>query len=215
MEIQEINSRYSELSNSDCCLSCGSAIDHSKAQAGEKCVDLGSGRGNDVLRLAEMVGETGFVYGIDFADGMLEKARKNAAKFNVKNVSFIKSELEDIDIPSGSIDLVISNCTINHAKDKRKVWKEIFRILNPNGRFVVSDIYSMEEVPAEYKNDPVAISECWAGAVTRREYLETVIGTGFKGCDIIEESNPYEKGKIKVSSLTIIGSKKSTCSCCH
>ena len=215
MEIQEINNRYSELSNSDCCLSCGSAIDHSKAVIGETCVDIGSGRGNDVLRLAEMVGDTGFVYGIDFADGMLEKARKTAEKFNVKNVSFIKSELEKIDLPDASVDLVISNCTINHAKDKRKVWREIFRILNANGRFVVSDIYSMEEVPEEFKNDPVAIAECWAGAVTRREYLETLIGTGFKGVDIVEESNPYDKGKISVASITFIGSKKSTCSCCH
>jgi SAM-dependent methyltransferase len=215
MSIQKINERYTELSNSDCCLSCGNAIDYSKAQIGEICADLGSGRGNDVLRLAELVGETGFVYGIDFADGMLEKAKKNAEKFNVKNVSFIKSQLEKIELPDSSIDLVISNCTINHAKDKRKVWREIFRILKPDGRFVVSDIYSMEEVPEEFKTDPVAIAECWAGAITRKEYLETLIGTGFKGLDIIEESNPYDKGKIKIASITILGSKKSTCSCCN
>ena len=69
-------------------------------------------------------------------------------------------------------DIVISNCTINHSSDKQAVWNEIFRILKRGGRFVVSDIYSSAPVPEEYRNDPVAVSECWAGSVTRSEYLE-------------------------------------------
>ena len=94
MAIKEINNRYSELAESTCCLSCGGAINYAGAKTGEVCVDLGSGRGTDVLRMAESVGETGFVYGIDISDGMLEKARRTAEKFGISNVRFVKCELE-------------------------------------------------------------------------------------------------------------------------
>jgi len=174
------------------------------------CVDLGSGRGTDVLRLAETVGEEGFAYGVDVSDGMLKKAEKNAAKLGIKNVKFIKSELEDIKIASETANLVISNCTINHAQDKLKVWSEIERILKNSGRFVVSDIYSTSEVPEEYRNDPQAVAECWAGSTTKQEYLDTLLEVGFKDIEIIEESAPYPKGKIEVASFTIAGRKK----CC-
>ncbi|MCK5103029.1 MAG: methyltransferase domain-containing protein, partial [Cyclobacteriaceae bacterium] len=177
---------------------------------GEVCVDLGSGRGTDVLRLAEEVGEDGFAFGIDVSDGMLKKAEKNAAKLGVTNVKFIKSKLEDIKIQSDTANLVISNCTINHADDKYRVWSEIERILKKSGRFVVSDIYSIGEVSDEYRNDPQAVAECWAGATTKQEYLDTLVKVGFKDIEIIEESAPYEKGKIEVVSFTIAGKKK----CC-
>ncbi|MCK5206868.1 MAG: methyltransferase domain-containing protein [Cyclobacteriaceae bacterium] len=210
MDTEQIQIRYSELAEDTCCLSCGSAIDYSKAKPGEVCVDLGSGRGTDVLRLAEEVGEDGFAFGIDVSDGMLKKAEKNAAKLGVTNVKFIKSKLEDIKIQSDTANLVISNCTINHSDDKYRVWSEIERILKKSGRFVVSDIYSIGEVPDEYRNDPQAVAECWAGATTKQEYLDTLIKVGFKDIEIIEESAPYEKGKIEVVSFTIAGKKK----CC-
>ncbi|OGI07417.1 MAG: hypothetical protein A2Y40_03120 [Candidatus Margulisbacteria bacterium GWF2_35_9] len=210
--IESINERYSELAESSCCLSCGGAINYSEAITGEVCVDLGSGRGLEVLRLAEQVGETGFAYGIDVSDGMLSKARKTADKMGIKNVKFIKTELESIPLEENTVDLVISNCTINHASNKVAVWSEIYRILKPNGRFVVSDIYSLEKVPPEYANDPVAVAECWAGSVTKEVYLNTLNFVGFKNIKIIEDSKPYDKGKIKVSSFTISGSKKECCS---
>jgi ubiquinone/menaquinone biosynthesis C-methylase UbiE len=214
MSLIEINNRYSVLAESTCCLSCGGAINYAEPLTGEVCVDLGSGRGTDVMRMAESVGETGFVYGIDISDGMLEKARKNAEKFNVTNVSFVKSELEKLELPDVTADLVISNCTINHAADKQAVWNEIYRILKKGGRFVVSDIYSTAPVPAEFKNDPVAIAECWAGSVTREEYLKQLELAGFSSVTIIEESAPYDKGKIKVASWTIAAKKPSgKCGC--
>ncbi|MFA6401908.1 MAG: methyltransferase domain-containing protein [Salinivirgaceae bacterium] len=214
MSLIEINNRYSVLAESTCCLSCGGAINYAEPLTGEVCVDLGSGRGTDVMRMAESVGETGFVYGIDISDGMLEKARKNAEKFNVTNVSFVKSELEKLELPDVTADLVISNCTINHAADKQAVWNEIYRILKKGGRFVVSDIYSTAPVPAEFKNDPVAIAECWAGSVTREEYLKQLELAGFSSVTIIEESAHYDKGKIKVASWTIAAKKPSgKCGC--
>lgn len=212
MNTEQIQIRYSVLAGDDnCCLSCGGAIKYSKAQPGETCVDLGSGKGTDVLRLAEEVGKTGFVFGIDVSDGMLKKAQKNADKLGVSNVKFLKSELEDIKVDSDSVNLVISNCTINHASDKYKVWREVERILKKSGRFVVSDIYSIGEVPEEYREDPEAVAECWAGAITKQDYLDTLKKAGFKDIEIIEESSPYAKGKIKVVSFTIAGKKK----CCN
>jgi ubiquinone/menaquinone biosynthesis C-methylase UbiE len=205
-----INKRYSKLAGSRCCLSCGAALGHCAPKAGEVGVDLGSGRGNDVLRIAEIVGEHGFAYGVDIADGMLESARLKAERLGVNNAEFVKSELEDIDLDDETADFVISNCTINHARDKHAVWNEIYRILKHGGRFVVSDIYATDEVPEKYRNDPVAVAECWAGAVTRDEYLETVVHTGFEHVEIIEESLPYEKGQVKVASFTLAGKKPAT-----
>jgi len=214
MKYDEINIRYSELADTTCCLSCGGALNYSEARPGEVCVDLGSGRGTDVIRLAETVGIGGFVYGIDISEGMIKKAQSTAERLGVRNVSFLQCSLEKIDIADNIANLVISNCTINHASDKQAVWNEIFRILKKGGKFVVSDIYAIDPIPDEYKNDPVAISECWAGSVTRNEYLEQLSYAGFKSIRIIEESAPYDKGKTKVSSWTVAGEKPSDkCSC--
>ena len=208
-----INIRYSELAETSCCLSCGGAVNHSKAAAGEVCVDLGSGRGTDAIRLAEEVGSEGFVYGLDLSDGMIGKAEKTAARLGVKNVKFIQTDLEKMPLDDASADLVISNCVINHAENKQNVWNEVHRILKAGGRFVVSDIYSSAPVPEEYKNDPEAVAECWAGSVTRDEYLKQLETAGFSSVEILEESNPYPKGKIEVSSWTILGYKAGCCCC--
>jgi len=214
MEIKEINNRYSGLAETECCLSCGGAINYAEPKPGELCVDLGSGRGTDVLRMAESVGVTGFVYGIDISDGMLEKARRNAEKFGVTNVSFVRSELEKLELPDEVANLVISNCTLNHASDKQAVWNEIYRILKKGGKFVISDIYATTPIAEEYKNDPVAVAECWAGSVTRAEYMQQLEKAGFASIEIIEESAPYAKGNAEVASFTIAG-KKETCGCGH
>jgi arsenite methyltransferase len=209
MSFTEISKRYSELVESTCCLSCGGASNYAEVRPGEVCVDLGSGRGTDVLRLAEDVGAAGFVYGIDISDGMIQKAKSTAGRLGIKNVDFIQCDLEKIRLDDGIADLVISNCTINHASDKQAVWNEVFRILKKGGRFVVSDIYATVPVPEEYRNDPVAIAECWAGSVTRSEYLGQLAGAGFSSIRIIEESASYEKGRAMVASWTIAGVKPS------
>ncbi len=207
METDAINARYTQLSETSCCLSCGGAINHAKPLLDEVCVDLGSGRGNDVIRLAEQVGEQGFVYGIDISDGMIAKAKANLAKFDVENAEILKAELEKLPLLNESVNLVISNCTINHAKDKQAVWNEINRILKVGGRFVVSDIYATTPIADEYRNDPDANAECWAGAVTKDEYLTMLETAGFKNLMVYEESAPYEKGKAEVASWTIEGKK--------
>lgn len=210
MNYTEINKRYNILAESTCCLSCGGAIEYAEAHLGEVCVDLGSGRGTDVMRLAELVGTDGFVFGIDISEGMIKKSEETASRIGINNVEFIKSTLEKVNLESNIADLIISNCTINHATDKQAVWNEIFRILKNGGRFVVSDIYASNVIPDEYRNDPVSISECWAGSVTRDEYLHQLASAGFIAIRIIEESKPYEKGKAMVASWTLYGEKSLT-----
>ena len=129
MNTIEIERRYSGLSEQECCLSCGGALDLSQPQPGETCIDLGCGKGTDLIRLREAVGEQGLVYGIDISEGMLAKARKNIEKFGYANVRLVRSELEQLQLDSGVANLVVSNCTINHASNKRAVWSEIKRVL--------------------------------------------------------------------------------------
>ena len=214
MSNEAINQRYTLLSEDTCCLSCGGAVFHAKAQAEDVCVDLGSGRGNDVMRLAETVGPKGYVYGIDLSEGMVAKAKANLEKFSVENATILKAELEHLPLGDEAADLVISNCTINHSADKQAVWNEVYRILRTGGRFVVSDIYATEPIPDEYRNDPEAVAECWAGSVTKPEYLQMLTKAGFKEIRILEESKPYAKGKAEVCSFTISGVKRNLSCCC-
>jgi ubiquinone/menaquinone biosynthesis C-methylase UbiE len=202
-----IETRYGALAETSCCLSCGTAIRHVTALPGQVCADLGSGRGTDVLRLAELVGPEGHAYGLDISDGMLEKAKKTAIKLGVTNTTFLKAELEALPIQDETVDWVTSNCVLNHVSDKLKVWKEITRILKPDGHFVVSDIYAVIPVPEQYRNDPAAIAECWAGAVVKDEYLATLAAAGLVDVTVIEESQPYDKGKAVVASFTIAGTR--------
>lgn len=207
MEYKEIQRRYTGLAETSCCLSCGSAVKFADVKPGEICVDLGSGRGTDAIRLAGMTGSEGFVYGIDISEGMIRKSMETAKKLGVENVKFLACALEKLELQHNTVDVIISNCTINHSTDKQKVWNEINRVLKKGGRFIISDIYSLLPVPDEYRNDPVAVAECWAGAVTRSEYLDCLRNSGFDSVKIIEESLPYEKGKITVASWTLAGIK--------
>lgn len=205
--IQAISKRYDELAGQQCCLSCGGAINYAEVQKGYVCADLGSGKGYDVLKMATMATETGFAYGIDVSGQMMDTARENARKLNLNNTSFIKCELENILLNDNSLDLVLSNCTLNHSLDQARVWQQIHRILKPGGSFVISDIYSLEPVDEQYRNDPEAVAQCWAGAVTREQYFNNIRQAGFERVEIIEESAPYVKGEINVCSMTIKGMK--------
>lgn len=206
-QLAQIEKRYNALATVDVNLSCGSSFDFANPKIGEKCLDLGSGRGKDVLKLANAVGKDGFVYGVDASLAMVENARNTAILEEKTNVEFIHSDLKKINVADNSIDLIISNCALNHASDKLAVWNEIFRVLKNQGRFVISDIYSLEEIPNQFKNDPCAVAGCWAGAVTKSEYLNTILKSGFSKLEIIKESTPYEKHGIMLSSFTILGKK--------
>ncbi|TVR40993.1 MAG: methyltransferase domain-containing protein [Bacteroidia bacterium] len=202
-----IAKRYDTLSGQDCCLSCGGAFSFAEVRPGDVCIDLGCGKGRDVLRMATLSGEEGYAYGVDISDGMMDTAGKQAEILGLKNIGFVKSPLEEISLEDDIADVIISNCTINHSLQQDKVWQEIARLLKKGGHFVVSDIYAVETVPDAFRNNPEMVAECWAGAVTREVYFENVINAGLHSIEVLEESQPYEKGKIKVASFTIKGMK--------
>jgi arsenite methyltransferase len=209
-----IETRYADLAESSCCLSCGTAASQLEPAPGQVCVDLGCGRGTDALRLADQVGPTGHVFGVDLTDAMLDKARKTARTLGADNVTFFRSDLETIALPDASTDWVTSNCVLNHVADKPRVWREIARILKPGAQFVISDIYALEPIAPEDRANPEAVAECWAGAVTRDEYLAEVVGAGLVDVRVTEESEPYRKGRATVASFTLVGRKPAESSCC-
>lgn len=204
---QAIQVRYAAEAKTSCCLSCGGALDHAAPQPGETLVDLGSGRGLDVLKAARIVGPSGRAIGIDMTPAMIEVSRENARKLRLSNAEYLQSPIDQLPLPDGSVDLVISNCTINHAADKAAVYSEIRRILRPGGRFVVSDVLADRALPAEIVSDPEAWAACYGGAIPENEYLQAIAGAGFREVEILEKSEPYEKGRhqVMVRSVTLRG----------
>ncbi len=200
-----VKARYGALAGAAGSLSCGRAAVLAGVRPGARCPDLGCGRGRDAIALAEGCGPAGRVVGVDATPAMIEQARRAAAESGLGHVDFVLATLDRLPLDDDSIDLVVSNCAINHARDKAAVWREVRRVLAPKGRFVVSDIYSMEPVPARWRDDPAAVAECWAGAVTRAEYLDTLTRLGFAEIRVLEESEPYVRGAVRLASFTVCG----------
>jgi SAM-dependent methyltransferase len=198
--------RYAALAGSRGSLSCGRALELADPRPGETVVDLGSGRGGDVVRAAGRVGPSGRAVGVDSTEAMLRRARESLPP-SLGNASFVRSDLAAVDLPDGVADAVISNCAINHAPDKEAVYREIFRLLRPGGRFVVSDVVAEEELPEAVRRDPRAWAECYGGAIPEPEYLGAVARAGFGAAEVLQRSEPYEKGGVRVRSLTIRGRK--------
>jgi len=203
----QITQRYDALAAQPANLSCGGAAALVDAQPGQVCADLGCGRGGDVLELAAKVGPTGHVFGLDASPKMVAAARQRAAEADVHHVTITESPLESLVLPDASVDWVVSNCALNHATDKARVWREIHRVLKPGGRFVVSDIYAVEPIAEQYRSDPQAVAECWAGAETKPEYLAHVVETGLTEVAVSGERAPYRKKEALLSSFTLSGRK--------
>jgi arsenite methyltransferase len=165
-------------------LGCGVPTAVADLHEGETVLDLGSGAGADVLISARRVGETGRVIGLDMTDEMLELARTNAAAAGVANAGFVKGYIEQIPLPDASVDVVISNCVINLAADKRKVLAEAARVLRSGGRFAVSDVIADPDMDAATRADMAAYTGCIAGALTEDEFRAALGDAGLVDVEI-------------------------------
>src|SRR6476659_5166025 len=165
-------------------LGCGVPTAVADLHEGETVLDLGSGAGADVLISARRVGVTGRAIGLDMTDEMLDLARANAAEAGVANAEFLKGYLEEIPLPEASVDVVISNCVINLAADKRVVLAEAARVLRPGGRFAVSDVIADEGMDAATRADMAAYTGCIAGALTEAEFRRALTAAGLTDIEI-------------------------------
>jgi len=155
---------------------------------GLRILDLGSGSGRDCYIASKLVGENGFVVGVDMTKEQLDVANKYKAhhteKFGYKkpNVEFIEGNIEALDslgFEDASFDLIISNCVINLAVDKQKVLNDAFRLLKPGGELYFSDVYSDRRVPQDLQKDPVLWGECLSGALYWNDFLNLAKKSGF------------------------------------
>jgi arsenite methyltransferase len=170
-------------------LGCGNPTAVADLAEGETVLDLGSGGGIDVLLSARRVGPTGFVYGLDMTDEMLDLARENARKADATNVEFLQGYIEDIPLPDASLDVIISNCVINLSTDKPRVIREMFRTLRPGGRLGISDIVAANELSPEDRAERGSYVGCIAGALSFAEYETELRAAGFTAISIGPTNN--------------------------
>lgn len=192
-------------------LGCGNPVALASLRKGETVLDLGSGAGLDVFLAAGYVGKVGRVIGVDMTPAMIERARENAKRGRYENVEFRLGEIEDLPLADNTVDVVISNCVINLSLDKSRVFREAFRVLNPGGRLMVSDLVLLRELPDPVKRSVEAYVGCVAGAMLRDEYIEAIRMAGFREVGILQEvpfppkflaNDPTAKAILEDSSLT-------------
>jgi arsenite methyltransferase len=170
-------------------LGCGNPTALASLRKGEVVLDLGSGAGFDCFLAAKKVGKTGRVIGVDMTPEMLDKSRENAEKGGYSNVDFRLGEIENLPVADNTVDIVISNCVINLAPDKKRVFAEAFRVLKPGGRLMVSDIVLLQELPLFIKNSVAGYVGCISGAILKDKYLDTVSQAGFQDVKVVDETS--------------------------
>lgn len=180
-------------SGSNLGLGCGNPVAISSLNRGEVVLDLGSGAGFDVFLAVRKVGKEGRVIGVDITDEMLKKARENAKKGGFDNVEFRKGDIEDLPVDEMEVDVVISNCVINLAPNKEKVFRETYRVLKPGGKLMVSDVVLTKPLPEKIKNDDELLSGCVAGAMLKKDYLDLLKKVGFINIEIHKETPGFLK----------------------
>lgn len=172
-------------------LSCGNPLAFGHLREGDVVLDLGSGAGKDVFLAAQKVGAEGKAVGVDMTGEMLKLARRNAVKFfettGLMNVEFREGLIEELPVEDASVDVVISNCVINLSTDKPRVFREVYRVLKPGGRMIVSDIVLNRELPQAFKDDADLYSACVAGAWLRDEYLKAIREAGFARVELLSD----------------------------
>ncbi len=167
---------------------CGNPTALADLKAGETVLDLGSGAGIDVFLAARKVGEQGRVIGVDMTEDMVAKGRQLAREHDFGNVEFRLGEIEHLPLDAETVDVAISNCVINLTADKLASYREIFRVLKPGGRILISDMVTSEDLPEDVRANAAAWADCLAGAMEREAYLETIRRAGFAAVTVVSES---------------------------
>ncbi|HTF36178.1 MAG TPA: ArsI/CadI family heavy metal resistance metalloenzyme [Myxococcota bacterium] len=170
-------------------LGCGAPLTIAALQPGETVLDLGSGAGFDAFLAAREVGPTGRVIGVDMTPEMLERARRNAAAGGYQNVEFREGRIEALPVEDNSVEVVISNCVINLVPDKAAVYREVARVLRPEGRVIISDIVLERPLPDFIAASVAAYTGCVAGAALREDYLRTVRSSGLVDVKVVSDKN--------------------------
>ena len=178
-----MSDEYKELDGynpeADLALGCGLPTQFAKINKGDTVLDLGSGAGNDCFVARHEAGETGKVIGVDFTEPMIEKARKNTEKLGYNNVEFRFGDIDNLPVSENSVDVVVSNCVLNLVPDKQKVFAEIYRVLKPGGRFSISDIVLMGDLPEAFTTNAEMYAGCVSGAIQKTDYLQQITDAGF------------------------------------
>jgi ubiquinone/menaquinone biosynthesis C-methylase UbiE len=220
---------YSKLDgyveNADLQLGCGIPTNYAGIKPGNRVLDLGSGAGNDCFVARSIVGEKGFVTGLDFTDEMIHKAQRNNIMMGYENVEFVKGDIENIPLPDNSNDVVISNCVMNLVPDKEKGFSEIMRVLEPGGHFCVSDIVLKGELPENMREAAALYAGCVSGALQKEDYLHIVRAQGYSSVEVKEERiidvpddflmkyvsketiESYRSSGAGIFSVTVVGTK--------
>ena len=206
-------------------LGCGIPTGFVNIKEGDTVVDLGSGAGNDVFVARRLVGNTGKVIGIDMTEAMVSKAKENSKKLGYDNVEFRLGDIENIPVNDNIADVVISNCVMNLVPDKEKAFSEVYRILNNNGKFSISDIVILGELAEGLKKSAELYVGCVAGAIDKQVYINTIKNAGFKVVKIVEEKkyvlpenlvkqfisqdeyDLYKTNNAEILSITVYGEK--------
>ncbi|KXA90825.1 hypothetical protein AKJ64_05200 [candidate division MSBL1 archaeon SCGC-AAA259E17] len=190
-------------------LGCGNPVNYLELEKGEMVLDLGSGLGIDVFLASEKVGPEGRAVGLDASEKMVQRANEIAKRNGYENVEFKHGEIEKIPFEDDTFDAVTSNCVINLSTDKLRTYEEIYRVLRPAGRILISDIVTDGELPEEIRKNPEAWAACIGGAVEREEYLNIIEEAGFEKIDIVSRStfDSHEELEAEILSLQVRASK--------
>ncbi|MFW6233107.1 MAG: arsenite methyltransferase [Nanoarchaeota archaeon] len=194
-----------KYSNANMGLGCGNPVALSNIKKGDIVIDLGCGAGFDSFLASEKVGEKGRVIGIDMTEKMIKKAKTNSQKNKIKNTEFKLGDIEELPIKNEYADKIISNCVINLAENKDRVFKEAYRVLKKGGKMYVSDIVLLEPLTNEQKNDKSLLVGCVAGALLKKDYLRKIKNAGFN-INIFEEDKDISKKQysgIKLESIKV------------
>ena len=172
-------------------LSCGNPLAFGHIAQGDVVLDLGSGAGKDVFLAAQKVGRQGRAIGVDMTPEMIALARQNAVKFalatGLGNVEFRQGQIEHLPVEDGAVDVAISNCVINLSPDKPQVFRDVYRVLRPGGRLIVSDIVLNRPLPPRFSEDADLYTSCIAGALLRDDYLQAIRDAGFAGVEVLSD----------------------------